>query len=138
MAIATAAAISQPSRAFDPALAYAARLGLDVLCDAVREAKELLFNPDDIERVETTNYGTLPDQSQALLTSTLPVGEITVSPKWQFGFRARRVSEDWALLDTFASGPSQSRIGRLPNRVLASRGPDANRGPNLGRPGQRR
>jgi subtilisin family serine protease len=94
------AAPPQPSRSRSVPtrnLALAAALGIDTAADAVREARQLIFEPIALRTLNRAKVGDeiggiRGSASPASVDDTTTAAEITVKVPWNAAFRARRVN----------------------------------------------
>ncbi|WP_328524041.1 S8 family serine peptidase [Kribbella sp. NBC_00359] len=85
-----------------PALALAATLGVDIAADAVREARQLIFESTALRKAQCANvgdevYGTRASASPASVNDTVTGQEIAVKVPWNAAFRASTVHIDGAV-----------------------------------------
>jgi subtilisin family serine protease len=78
-------------------LGLAAALGLDTAADAVREARQLIFEPTALREAHRANvgdevYGIRGSASPGSVGDTVTGSEITVKVPWNAAFRARTIS----------------------------------------------
>lgn len=88
---------TQPTSAKARSLGLAAALGLDTSADAVREARQLIFDPDSLRTAQRANLGDevsgmRGSASPGTVSETIGGTEIPVRVPWNAAFRARTVN----------------------------------------------